>query len=350
MQASAPAKPPIGVVFDAALGQRPDDVLALALLYGFDGKNEIRAVSISSTKSNLKSAALAEAVARFYTMLAWGEFTRFARVPPIGLSLQGKLPEDTPMLDGVFAKKDAEGKPLYPHEIHQLNDTAEAAALIRNAFTAQHDENCVVALAGPATNLAEVLDLRGAKELIAQKVAFLSMAGGAFPDGGPEFNIKTDIAAARKVLAEWPTPVIMAGHEIGESVLYPGSSIEQDYAWAENHPVADAYRAYQAMPYDAPTWNMAAVLHAAKPDGGYFKLSEPGTVEVLDSGATQFTPSPDGRHRYLILDPDQKERIVKTYTEYASAKPQPRQPRRRPQAEKPKPEEKKQPEAKPPAS
>ena len=45
------------------------------------------------------------------------------------------------------------------------------------------------------------------------------------------------------------------------------------------------------------------------------------------SGAVKFTPSSEGKHRYLILDAGQKERIVKTYTEIASAKPVPRQPR-----------------------
>jgi hypothetical protein len=40
-----------------------------------------------------------------------------------------------------------------------------------------------------------------------------------------------------------------------------------------------------------------------------------------------FTPSPGGRHRYLILDPAQKEQIIQTYTEIASAKPVPKAPR-----------------------
>ena len=80
------------------------------------------------------------------------------------------------------------------------------------------------------------------------------------------------------------------------------------------------------MPYDAGTWDMTSVLYAVRPKEGYFKLSEPGTINVLDDGRTRFTTSPGGKHRYLILDPAQKERIIKTYTEIASAKPVPRQP------------------------
>jgi hypothetical protein len=72
---------------------------------------------------------------------------------------------------------------------------------------------------------------------------------------------------------------------------------------------------------------MAALLYAVRPQEGYFKLSEPGMISVLDDGRTKFTPSPEGKRRYLILDPEQKERVIKTYIEIASAKPVPRQPR-----------------------
>ena len=44
---------------------------------------------------------------------------------------------------------------------------------------------------------------------------------------------------------------------------------------------------------------------------------------MLDDGRTRFTASAEGKHRYLILDPVQKDRILQTYTEVASAKPEP---------------------------
>jgi hypothetical protein len=90
--------------------------------------------------------------------------------------------------------------------------------------------------------------------------------------------------------------------------------------------VADAYRANKPMPYDAPSWAMAAALYAVRPDQGYFKLSDPGTVTVLNDGRTHFTASEKGRHRYLIADPAQKEKVIQTYVEIASAKPVPRRP------------------------
>lgn len=343
MQGTEQAKPPVGIVFDTDMGNSIDDALALALLYGFEGRSEARVVSVSVSKSNLKAAALCEAIGRFYAGAVSGAFGATGRTLPVGLSVD-KMPEDTPMLTVPLSKQNAEGEPLYSHGIRKLNDTAEVTALIRNAFTAQHDQNCIVVLVGPATNLVTVLDLPGVKDLISRKVRFLSVMGGAYPEGKPEFNIETDIPAAKKLFAEWPGPVVASGYEVGEALLFPASSIERDFAWSPVHPVVDAYRAYQPMPYDTPTWDLTAVLYAVRPDAGYFKLSNPGVITVLDDGRTKFTPAAEGKHRHLILDPAQKERIIKTFTEIASAKPVPRQSRFRQQQQQPPP---KPPEAKP---
>ncbi|HET7008513.1 MAG TPA: nucleoside hydrolase [Candidatus Binatia bacterium] len=331
MQPQGQEQPPVGIIFDCGLGASIDEVLALALLYGLDSKSEARVISLSVSKPNLKAAALCEAIARFYGGASSGAFGAVGRTMPVGLADEGKSPEDTPMLTVPLSRRNGEGAPLYSHGIEKLTDTAEVRALIRNALTQQPDQNSVVVLTGPATNLARTLNLPGVKDLIARKAQFLSVAGGAYPDGPPQFNIKADIAAARKLFAEWPTPIVATGDEIGASLLFPASSIEKDFAWSPAHPVVDAYRAYKPMPYDAPTCAMAALLYAIRPQEGYFKLSEPGTISVLDDGRTKFTPSPEGKHRYLILDPEQKERVIKTYTEIASAKPAPRQPRRRQQ-------------------
>jgi inosine-uridine nucleoside N-ribohydrolase len=348
MQSPEQAKPPVGIIFDSDIGNRIDDTLALALLFGFGARREARVVSVSVSKSNLKAAAFCEAVGRFYAGAVSGDFAAAGRTLPVGLSTDGKMPEDTPLLTVPLAKVNSEGAPVYSHGIQKLNDTADPTALIRNAFTAQHDQNCIVVLAGPATNLVKVLDLPGTKEVISKKVRFLVLMGGAFPSGEPEFNIKTDIPAARKLFEEWPTPIVVSGYEVGQGLLFPASSIESDFSWSADHPVVDAYRAYKPMPYDAPTWDMTAVLYAVRPEAGYFKLSDPGTISVASDGSTRFSALPGGKHRYLILDPAQRENILKTYIELVSAKPAPRQPRRREQQEQKPEEPPKPPAVKPP--
>ena len=66
------------------------------------------------------------------------------------------------------------------------------------------------------------------------------------------------------------------------------------------------------------------MLHAVHPDAGYFKLSQPGTISVLDDGQTRFTPKADGTHRYLLADAAQRDRLLALYSDLVSAAPAPR--------------------------
>jgi len=323
-------KPSIGVVFDADLGNSIDDALALALLYGLQGKSESRVVSVTVSKSSLKAAEFADTLVRFYT----GEPGPFGGVQPIGLALTGKMPEDTPMMTAVLAKTTAEGEPAYVRNIQKLNDTADPVATIRNALSAQYDQNALVVLAGPATNLAAVLDLPGAKELIAKKVKHLCISIGSYPTGPLDAAVQADVPAAKKLLAQWPTPIFAAGAELGEALPFPAASLDKEFAWTPAHPLVDAYKAARAMPYDAPSAALAAALQSVRAQQNYFKLSEPGTIQVGDDGSTRFAPSADGKHRYLILDPAQKDKVLQAYTELASTKQVPRPTRFRPQQKK----------------
>jgi inosine-uridine nucleoside N-ribohydrolase len=101
-------------------------------------------------------------------------------------------------------------------------------------------------------------------------------------------------------------------------MLFPATSIEHDFSWVANHPVADAYRNYMPMPYDRPTWDLTATLYAIRPNRDYFSLSEPGNVDVDDQGRTMFTPDPRGTRRYLILTDRQKARTLETLILLAS--------------------------------
>jgi hypothetical protein len=334
-------KPAVGIVFDSALS-RVDDALAMALLYGLDGKKEERFVSVSVSRVSLKAAIYSDVVGRFYAGAVSVAIGFGGRTLPVGLADSGTLKNDEPFFTQPLVKTLVDGKPAYPSDIHDESDTGEVAAVIRNALTAQWDANTIVVVSGPASNLVRVLETGGAKDWIQRKVKLLVFTGGRFPDGPAETNIKADVESARRLFAEWPTPIVACGAEMDGLVSYPGSSIEKDFAWSPAHPVADAYRAGGVMPYDAPVWAMHSALYAVRPQEGYFKVSDTGTIGVLDDGRTRFTPSSGGKHRYLIFDPAQKERIVKTYTEIASAKPVPR-PQRIPLPKQQKPAEPKKP-------
>ena len=235
-----------------------------------DSKAKTRPASPPSaaTKPSLKSAQLCDVVEKLYASATTGLRRHLFQGTPIGLATDAKaasLKEDTPIITEVVAKNQP--------RIHELNQTAPPEVLLRNALTAQYDGNATMVLAGPASNLARLLALRGAKDLIASKVRCLVVA-----DGEPDFI--ADIAAARNLASQWPTPIVLCGREIGEQLLFPGKSIEEDFAYNPAHPVAEAYRASHAT--DAPTCAMAAVLYAVKPDEGYFKLSDSGEMAVAD--------------------------------------------------------------------
>jgi hypothetical protein len=303
------SKPAVGVLYDGALGYRLDAALGLAVLYGLDAKNECRVVSLSVPSNNLHAAAFTEILGRFYSGAVSGSFGAVGRTLPVGMAT-GKPVEDSPMMKAVL------GNAAYAHGINHLNDTADPRAMLRNALTAQHDQNAI--LAGPATNLAALLDLPGAKPWIESKVRQLALV----PD-------TTDLPALKKVLAEWPSPILVVGSDIADAAKFPGAAIDRDFAWSKAHPIVDAYRAAGIMPYDAPSAAIAAVVASVRAESGLFTFSAPTGLTLSATG--EITPNGAGKHKFLKLDPAQNEKVIASYVELASMKPVPRVPRfRRP--------------------
>ncbi len=322
----AKGKPSAGAFFDSDFSTI-DSVLATAILFGLQGKNDCRVAIVSMSRPNLAVAGFADAVERFYR----GPAGNFSQVPPIGMRTEGPAGGTSPAFTVPFQKKNPDGTPVYKNQVKSVIDTGDPCTLLRNYLEAQYDQNAFFVLGGPASNLTEALDFPGIPDLIAAKIKYLVVSAGSFPKGPPDTRITADIAAARRVFAEWPTPVVACGREVGADLPFPGASIDKEFAEAvKDNPIADAYRAYQTMPYNAPSWDLAAALYAGRPKEGYFKLSDPGTISIHDDGRTSFLASDKGKHQYLILDPAQKDRILKTYVELTSAKPVP--PRRRPDA------------------
>ena len=261
------------LLLDASIEDGIGQVLALAMALGYEARREARLTSLSISRNNLKTAAFCDLMARF-----------FGTSLPIGMADQ-EAPETgvAPMLAAVLERKTAEGKPLYPRNVSRLNETADPAALIRNALTAQVDQNSTVILCGSPVNLLGMLALPDCKPLVKKKVRTLVIA--APPNA--------------KLLAEWPSPIVFAGEDLGQALKFPSESIDKDFGWAANHPLVDAYRAANSTPNDVGASAMAAVLYAAHPDDGYFKVSQ----------------------QKLVADPDQKDRIVQAYRQAVSAKP-----------------------------
>ena len=323
-QAPQTQKPVRAVLFDSSLDGDIDQVLALAMLFGLEGRRQIRVGSLSTSRFNLRIARFIDLVARFYAGDRPGAVV--SRNPaPIGMSTAGAQSDRVPsMLDAPLLKSDGEGKAVYHRTLTTLNDTADAVALIRNALSAQVDRNAAVVLAGSPTNLVGLIALADGREWVTRKASVLAIAGGRFDGGIPDPLVRADITGFRKLLADWPGTIVMAGTELNEALPFPGASVRAGFTWAPNHPVVDAYRAFRPGPYDAPSRSLAAMLHAGSPDERYFGRSEPGTITVTDDGRTRFTPSSAGRHHYLMANPEQRERVLQAYEQLVGAEPPPR--------------------------
>jgi hypothetical protein len=250
----------------------------LALLLGNESRRDVRLTSLSVSRNNLKIAAFCDLMARFLG----------TPVPSIGVFEGGSRETTAPAMISTVLDKHAEGKPVYARGIEKWNDTADPVALIRNALTAQPDQNSTIVLAGPSVNLLGLLALPGSRELVQKKVRLLIAA----PAAG-------DASGFERLSAAWPTTVLVARETDHPWLRFPAGGIENDFVWAPNHPLVDAYRSAGVMPYDAPATALAAALYAIRPSESFFSLSD----------------------RRLIVDAAQKDRVLQIMRGFVSARP-----------------------------
>ncbi len=312
---------PVPLIFDTDMGNDVDDALALGLIHTFQRRGDCRLIAVTLTKDHLYAAPFVDVVNTFY---GYGE-------TPIGAVRGGVTLGEGEYLRRLACAED-NGQLRYPHKLRDGCQAAEATAVLRRVLAAQRDGSVVIVQVGFSTNLARLLDSQpddlsplDGKTLIRRKVRLLSaMAGNFAPAPGErfkEFNIVTDVASAKKLFQQWPTPIVVSGFEVGNAILYPHRSIEQDYNYVPHHPLAEAYKLYAKMPYDRPTWDLTSTLYAIRPDQGSFGLSGPGRVVVEDDGFARFQPEAGGPHRYLTVSREQALRVRDAFVDLCSQRP-----------------------------
>ena len=318
--AGALMKRPIPLIFDTDIGNDVDDALALGVIHALESRGECELIAVTITKDHECCAPFVDAVNTFYER---GGI-------PIGVVKGGPTPEESRFLG--LARVEDDGVRRYPHDLESGNDAPAATTLLRRVLAAQEDGSVVIVQVGFSTNLARLLesgtdehsDLNG-RDLAARKVRLLSVMAGTFePIGGQEhreYNVVMDIPAAKKLVAEWPGPIVFSGFEVGLSIPYPAASITHDFGYVAHHPLAEAYQLYQPTPHERPTWDLTSVLYAVRPDRGYFGLSAQGRVSIDDEGRTTFQEAPDGPHRYLTVDKGQRVRVTEALAQLASQPP-----------------------------
>ncbi len=316
-----PGREPVKIIFDTDIGNDVDDVLALSVLHALQARGQCELIGVTVTKPDELAGPFVDALNTFY------------RCPGIPIGCIRPSPnEETGKFLPLVNVQDG-GKLRYPHKLKRGSDAPEPSPLLRRLLSRQPDNSVVLVQTGYFSNFGALLDTAGdansplgGRELVRQKVKFLSVMAGAFQaarqkDHTLEFNVVKDIAAARKVAGDWPTPMVWSGFEIGLAVPYPATSIERDFNYVAHHPAVEAYCLFNPPPHERPTWDLTASLYAVLPDRGYFDLSPACRVTVEADGFTRFTPQEGGRDRFLILKENQIARVKEALVQLASQPP-----------------------------
>ncbi len=317
-----PCPRPVAMIFDTDIGNDVDDAMAMSVIHALADRGECNLLAVTVTKDNPYAGPCADLINTFYGRPD----------VPIGAVRDGMAPQDGKYIRQLVTATDG-GKPRYPHDLKTGADAPEAVALLRKTLAGRPDGSVVMVQVGFSTNLSRLLDSkaddvspRDGKSLVKQKVKVLSIMAGAFtPELSArrfcEYNVKVDVPNARKVIEQWPTPIVFSGWEIGHAIQYPPESIQNDYGYVEHHPIAHAYDLYRGRTNKQPTYDLTSVLWAVRPDRGYFDLSAPGRVIVQDDGFVQFKPEENGPHRYLIATSEQVARVQEALVMLTSQPP-----------------------------
>lgn len=317
----ASAGEPVKVIFDTDIGNDVDDVLALSMLHALQSRGECELLGVTVTKPDELAGPFVDVMNNFYGR------------PNIPIGCIRPSPSEPPSKFLQLANILDDGAPRYPHKLARGSDAPAATTLLRQLLSRQGDQSVVLIQVGYFSNLGALLDTPGddnsplpGRDLVQKKVKYLSLMAGCFDlerqkKNFLEFNVIKDVPAARKVVAEWPTPMIWSGFEIGVAVPYPAVSILRDYSYVAHHPAAEAYILYNPPPHERPTWDLTATLYGVFPDRGYFDLSPPGRVSIDSDGFTRFTPDENGRDHFLILKENQIGRVREAEVQLATQPP-----------------------------
>lgn len=286
------------VILDTTIGSDVDDTLTIAALHGYAVLGDATFAAITLSDGDPTAIGYADALNHF-----------FRASPTIGTADPNPR---TMSNDAPFHRQIAADTDRFRADEPTLAEPA--VTTLRRTLAGAPDGTVTIIAGGPLTNLAALLDspadaispLSGSA-LVEAKVEHLTIAGGDFAKERPELNVVLDADAARSVLDDWPSPVLMSGWSVGAELLFPGEEL-LDIPAADS-PVVEAFTLYgenalaTEFPYFQPTFTLSALVgtidEATDPVGSGFTQSQPGVVSVDAAGITTFTPGGHGRHQLL---------------------------------------------------
>jgi inosine-uridine nucleoside N-ribohydrolase len=182
---------------------------------------------------------------------------------------------------------------------------ADAVSVYREALEKSEDNSVVLVTIGMFTNIKNLLQsgpdgysgLSGiglAEKKIKKMVCMAGNFRSGHPDFFSEFNIKTDIEAARHVLANFKGEIVFCPYEMGYPIITGTRLISMGDM--KKNPVAKAYQIYCKEASGRNSWDLVTVYYAVRGNHGMFKESRKGNITIDEGGYAYFREEPSGRH------------------------------------------------------
>ena len=191
----------------------------------------------------------------------------------------------------------------------------DSIQVMRSALASAEDGSVTMVFIGPLGNASDLLDspadqisaLTGV-ELVAAKVKKFVIMGGLFREKnekiffggaeyGAEFNIVCDIKSAQNVVKKCPVDIVFSDFKVGYQICTGSKLLLQEDM---TNPITFAYTVFCNRPRES--WDLLAVWYAALGCDDFFRLSNPGCVEIADDGETTFAELENGKHYYLKIN------------------------------------------------
>jgi len=283
---------PVKIIFDSDMGPDFDDVGAITILHALAAKGECEILATVASDGYPYIAPTLEV------------FNRYFQKPNIPIGVPGP---DAPKFSCPNHWNDSLVVKYLP-KLKTNADYPSATSVYRKVLAAQKDESVVIVTVGFLSNLETLLKSEpdqfsklSGKELVAKKVKkWVAMAGG-FPEGN-EFNINQHAAASVFTIANWPTPILFSGFEIGTKIMTGNKVATQGtkgspVQWAYHYCLSN-YENRQSL--NRNSWDHSAVLCAVRNPEDYFYVIRNGTFVCNPDGSNTWNPEKNSNHSFLV--------------------------------------------------
>lgn len=315
----------IPVIFDTDMDTDCDDVGALAILHALMDLNETNIIGIICDVPSKASADCVVAINNYYGR----------SYIPVGL-LNDENYENRKETQQYreTRKRVSTFRDLYIEEIARQFNTnkinkdnyQDPVSLYRYLLSQSEDHSVVIIAVGFLTVLSNLLDSNpdefspiSGEQLVKKKVAKLvTMGMGKFPSCNAQFNWRMDWDAARKVINNWPTELVVSTY--GNQFLI-GKTLTSKTP--KTNPVRKCYEIYMQGPNKGSyCWDLVAALYGVRGAVPYFEELK-GYRIILEEelGKNHWVEDNSKKPPHIYLKLKNPKRLLKKELETLLVKP-----------------------------